>query len=88
MNRAQLSEISERCFIIIALSYDSCLEVVCTRHSGFADSNPRVCLENLSETPPRGQKRVIDLTKKWSALFTQVYSNAKPSLKKKKKDHW
>ena len=63
MNRPQCSEIRERCFIIIALSYDSCLKVVLTRHSGFADSNlPRVCLEKLSETPSRGQKRVIDVT--------------------------
>ena len=87
MNKPQRSEIRERCFIIIALSYDSCLKVVFTQNSGFADSNPpRVCLETLSETPPRGQKRVIDVTDKWSALFTQVYSNAKPSFKKI--DHW
>ena len=58
------SEIRETCFIIIiGLSYDSCLKVVFTRHSGFADSNlPRVFLENFSATPPRGQKRVVDVT--------------------------
>ena len=59
MNRPQRSEIREWCFIIFAPSYDSCLKVVFTRHSGFADSNqPRVCLKNLSET----LKRVIDVT--------------------------
>ena len=57
------SEIRGRRFIIIDLSCDSCLEVAFTRHSRFADSHlPRVYLENLSETPPRGQKKVVDMT--------------------------
>ena len=50
---------SKRCNNIIALLHDSCLKVVFTRHSGFADSNlPQACLENLSET----QNKVIDVT--------------------------
>ena len=39
-------EVRVRCFIIIALSYDSCLKVSFIRHSGFVDSDPpRVCSE-------------------------------------------
>ena len=49
--------------MMIPLSCDSSTKVVFIRHSGFHDSNlPRVCLENLSETPPRGRKRVVDMT--------------------------
>ena len=65
MNTPQRAEIiiRERSFIIIPLSCDSSPKVVFIRHSGFADSNlPRVCLENLSGTPPRGQNRVVDMT--------------------------
>ena len=63
MNRPQRAEIREECFIIIPLSSDSSPKVVFIRHSGFPDSNlPRVCLENLRETPPRGRKRVVDIT--------------------------
>ena len=60
MNRPQRAEIRESCFIIVALSYDGSPKVLFIRHSGFSDSDlARVCLENLSETPPRGQKRVL-----------------------------
>ena len=84
MNRPQRAEIRERCFIIIPFSCDSSPKVVFIRHSGFPDCNPpRVCLENLSETPPRGRKRVEDVTDRRSTLFTQVYSNAEPSFNKK-----
>ena len=59
------------------------------RHSGFSDSDPpRVCLENLSETPPRGQKTVVGMTDWWGVLFAQVYSNAKPSFKDKIDHQW
>lgn len=62
MNWPQHAEIRGRSFIIIALSYDDSPKVVFILHSGFSDSNlPRVCLENLSETPPRGQKRVVGM---------------------------
>ena len=41
------------------------------RHSSFSDSDlPRVCSENLSKTPPRGQKRVAGMTDRWSTLVT------------------
>ena len=84
MNRPRCSEIHERWFVIIALPYDSCPKSVFTRYSGFPDSNlPRVCLENESETSPRGQKRVVDMTDGWSTLLTLVYSNAEPNFEKK-----
>ena len=84
MNRLQRSEIRGRWFVIIALWCDSCPKSVFTRHSGFPDSNlPRVCSKNVSETPPRGQKRVVDMTDGWSTLFTLVYSNAEPNFEKK-----
>ena len=36
-------------------------KIVFMRHSGFPDSNlPSVCLQSLSETPPRGRNRVVD----------------------------
>lgn len=84
MNRAQRSEICERWFVIIALSCDSCPKSVFTRHSDFPDSNlPRVWLENVSETPPRRKKRVVDMTDGWSTLFTLVYSNSEPNFENK-----
>lgn len=84
MNRPKGYEIRERWFVMIALSCDSCPKSVFTRYSGFPDSNlPRVCLENVGETPPRGQKRVVDMTDGWSTLFTLVYSNAEPNFEKK-----
>ena len=48
----------------MASSCDNCLKAEFTRPSGLGDSHlvPRVCLENVSETPPRGQKRVVDMT--------------------------
>ena len=55
-NGPQRAEIYRTSFIIITLSYDSCPKVVLTRHSCFPDRKvPRVCLENLSETPTRGR---------------------------------
>ena len=55
-NGPQRAEICGTSFIIITLSYDSCPNVVFTRHSCFPDCKvPRVYLENLSETPTRGR---------------------------------
>ena len=49
--------------MIIALSYDSSPNVVFIRHSGFSDYDlPRVCVENLTETPPKGQNRIVGVT--------------------------
>ena len=75
MNRPQRSEIREMCLMIIAFSYDSSPKVVFIRHSGFSDSYlQRVCTENLSETSPRGQKRVAGMTDGWNTLFAAMLS--------------
>ena len=82
-NGPQRAEICGTSFIIITLSYDSCPNVVFTRHSCFPDLKvPRVCSENLSKKPPRGQKRVAGMTDWWSTLVTYFrFGRARPRNK-------